>query len=334
MTAYLALRELRPGEEVVAPPYAAGPAESLMGLRAGERVSVRDLLYGALLPSGNDAAAALAQAVSDSTEDFVALMNRTAARLGLDETTYGDPIGLDPASASSAADLVGLTLELRKNRLFRKIVDTPQKTLEGEVTRTLVNRNTLVLEVPWVTGVKTGRTIEAGYVLVGSGERKGVPLVSAVLGAPSEAARDAATLELLRYGGSLYASRRPVTDGDRLASTAIRYQDEELALVAHGGVEVAAREDQDLEVDLEFPDEVEGPIDRGERVGTATVTLDGERVGRVVLAAARAVPEATFLQRADAVVPGGRAALWLVAAAAVLAFGLGAGAALRARQPR
>lgn len=334
MTAYLALRELRPADQIVAPPYAAGPAESLMGLRAGERVSVRDLLYGALLPSGNDAAAALAQAVSGSTEEFVDLMNATAARLGLDETSFGDPIGLDPASASSAADLVRLTLELREDRLFRRIVDTPQKTLDGEVARTLVNRNTLVLQVPWVTGVKTGRTIEAGYVLVGSGERKGVTFLSAVLGAPSESARDAATLELLRYGGSLYRTRRPVADGERLATTAVRYQDEQLALVAHGGVEVAARDDQDVAVALDFPDEVEGPVARGERVGTATVTLDGERVGRVALAAARDVEEATFLQRADAAVPGGRGVLWLIVAVLLGAGALGARAALRAMQPR
>jgi serine-type D-Ala-D-Ala carboxypeptidase (penicillin-binding protein 5/6) len=321
MTAYLALDRLRPSERVVAPPYAAGPAESLMGLRAGEEISVRDLLYGALLPSGNDAAAALAQASSGSIPEFVDLMNRTAARLDLDDTAFGDPIGLDPASVSSASDLVRLTLRLRESDLFRKIVDTPQRTLRsGAVTRTVVNRNTLVLDVPWVDGVKTGRTLDAGYVLVASGERDGVELISAVLGAPSEAARDSASLELLEYGTSLYRTLRPVSDGERLAAPAIRFQDgERLALVAQGGVELAARSDQSLEVELDFPDEVEGPIRRGERLGSATVSLDGEQAGEVPLVAARAVARATFVERADSALPGGRLVLWGVMVVGLIA---------------
>ena len=334
MTAYLALRRLRPGERVVAPPYAAGPAESLMGLRAGEEVSARDLLYGALLPSGNDAAAALAQATSGSIPEFVKLMNRTAVRLDLEDTAFGDPIGLDPASVSSAADLVRLTLRLRESALFRRIVDTPQKTLSsGEVTRTVTNRNTLVLRYPWVDGVKTGRTLDAGYVLVASGERRGVELVSAVLGAPSEAARDSASLALLEYGRSLYRVRRPVADGERIASPEIRFQDgERLALVAQGGVELAARDDQRLTVDVDAPAEVEGPIDRGERLGAAVVTLDGEKVDEVPLVASRAVARASFVERADAAVPGGRLALWgALVLALVAAFALSRAAVQRLR---
>ena len=336
MTAYLALQRLRPRERVIAPPYSAGPAESLMGLRAGEEVSVRDLLYGALLPSGNDAAAALAQATSGSIPEFVDLMNRTAARLDLEDTAYGDPIGLDPGSVSSAADLARLTLRLRANPLFRRIVDTPRKTLSsGEVKRTVVNRNTLVLDHPWVNGVKTGRTLDAGYVLVASGRRKGVELVSAVLGAPSESARDSASLALLDYGASLYRVRSPVVDGERLASSAVRFQDgERLALIAQGGVEVAAREDQRVAVHVDAPTEVEGPIDRGERLGRAVVTLDGEEVGSVPLAAARAVARASFVERADAAVPGGRFALWAALAVALLGAGAGATAVVRRLRPR
>ena len=319
MTAYLALRELRPGERVVAPPYAAGPAESLLGLRAGERISVRDLLYGMLLPSGNDAAAALAEAVSGSVPEFVELMNRSADRLGLEHTSYGDPIGLDPASASSASDLARLALRLRETPLFRRIVDTPRKKLRsGAVTRTVTNRNELVLDVPWVSGIKTGQTLDAGFVLVASGERKGVTLVSAVLGAPSEAARDQASLDLLRYGGSLYERREAIADGDRLASSAIRFGDERLALVADGSIRLSLRSDQSLDLRLDFPSEVEGPLARGERVGAAKVVVDGEAAGRVPLVTARAVAAPSLVERADEAIPGGRTALWLVAGGAGL----------------
>ena len=335
MTAYLALRELRPAERVVAPPYRAGPGESLMGLRAGERVSVRDLLYGTLLPSGNDAAAALAQSVSGSVPSFVELMNRTADRLGLDDTTYGDPVGLDPESASSASDLVALVLRLRRDALFRRIVNTRERKLtSGAVTRTVTNRNTLVLDVPWVSGVKTGSTTEAGYVLVASGERKGVTLLSAVLGAPSEAARDAASLELLEYGGSLYSQVEPIADGERLARASVRFRDESLPLVAEGQVAATVRDGQNVETHLSVPSEVEGPIDRGERLGRAAVRIDGELIGTVPVVAARAVAAPSLLERADSEVPGGRGVLWgAIAVALALLAGLiwGAVSVLRPR---
>jgi D-alanyl-D-alanine carboxypeptidase (penicillin-binding protein 5/6) len=172
-----------------------------------------------------------------------------------------------------------------------------------------------VLTVPWVNGVKTGYTIEAGYVLIGSGQRKGVELVSVVLGTPSEAARDQATLDLLDYGFSLYRREQPVQPDQRLAQAGVRYQDVELPLLAGRGVEVAARDDEKISVQVQAPDEVEGPIDSGTRLGSATVTLDGERVGRVPLRAGLAVAEASTMQRVDAAVPGPRA----VAVVAILA---------------
>ena len=192
MTAYLALRELPLDERLVAPPYDPLPGESLLGLAPGERISVRDLLYGLLMASGNDAAVTLAEGVSGSVPAFVEEMNDAARRLGLSETSYANPIGLDePGNYSSPHDLVELTLKLRRSRVFRRIVDTARATLRtGAHPRTVVNRNHLVGTVPWVNGVKTGYTPQAGDVLVASGTRKGITLVSVVMGAPTEAARD------------------------------------------------------------------------------------------------------------------------------------------------
>jgi D-alanyl-D-alanine carboxypeptidase (penicillin-binding protein 5/6) len=331
MTAYVARRALRLGETVVAPPYQALPAESLLGLQAGERIDVRDLLYGLLMVSGNDAAVALADAAAGSEGGFVARMNAAARRLGLDHTSYANPIGLDEAgNYSTARDLSSLAVTLRDDRVLRGIFDTAEfDTVTGARPRHLVNRNTLVLTVPWIDGVKTGHTLEAGYVLVGSGRRKGVELVSAVLGAPSELARDQATLDLLDYGFSLYHREHPVRPDEQLGSAAVRYQDETLPLLAARGLGVAARDDQRLTVAVDAPDEVEGPIERGQRIGSATVSLDGERVGSVPLHAARAVAEASLLERFDAAVPGPRAAALLLAAVLLLLALAGALALVR-----
>lgn len=320
MTAYVARRALPLRKEVIAPEYVpSSSAESLLGLTAGERITVRDLLYGLILASGNDAAVALADAVAGSVPAFVERMNRTAARLGLDRTSYANPIGLDePGNYSSAADLVDLAAGLREDQAMSEIFDSPDAVLEsGTQTRSIVNRNNLVRTVPWVDGVKTGYTIGAGNVLVASGERGGVELVSAVLGAPSEAARDAESLELLEYGFSLYHRERPIAGGERLEEAAITHQDSTLALVAADAVELTVRRGQEIEVEVDAPAEVDGPIDRGERLGEAIVRVDGDAQGRTALIAATHVPAATVADRVDSALPGSRAFAWALVAAAI-----------------
>jgi D-alanyl-D-alanine carboxypeptidase (penicillin-binding protein 5/6) len=299
MTAYLALEELPLGEMVTAPGYAAAPAESILGLSAGERISVRDLLTAMLLPSANDAAVALAQAVSGSTPAFVRSMNEAAGRLGLDDTTYANPIGLDdPSNLSSAEDLAELAMVLREDPTFRRIVAMPSATLDsGDVVRQVVSRNTLLSTDPSVDGIKTGHTLGAGYVLVASAERQGVPLISVVLGAASETARDEQSGRLLDFGYGLYSERRPVDPGERLAEVPVAFEDEPLPLEADRGVAVQARKDQSLRTSVDAPSEVEGPIAAGEKVGSAVVTLDGERIGSVRLLAAEAVAAPTVIDR-------------------------------------
>lgn len=315
MTAYVARRDLKLSDTVTAPGYQALAAESLLGLEAGERITVRDLLYGMLLVSGNDAAVALADAAAGSVSAFVAEMNRAADRLGLDNTSYANPVGLDEAgNYSSAHDLATLAITMRRDPLFRRIFDTPETVLEsGAHPRDVVNRNALLFSVPYVNGVKTGYTIDAGNVLVGSAKRKGVELVSAVLGAPTESERDAGTLTLLDYGFSLYHRRSPVRRGENLAKAEVRWQDESVPLAATREVRLTVRRGQEVETEVRAPDELEGPIDRGERVGEVVVSLDSKTVARVPLAAAHAVGAASLLDRYDAAVPGSRAVAWLIA---------------------
>jgi serine-type D-Ala-D-Ala carboxypeptidase (penicillin-binding protein 5/6) len=300
MTAYVALRELPLDRIVRAAPYEPIYGESLLELPAGERVSVRDLLAGLLMRSGNDSAEDLALAAAGSERRFVAAMNRRAAALGLADTHYANPIGLDQrGNYSSAADLATLARLLLRIPVFARIVDSPTLLLRSlRPPRRIENSNDLLRMEPWVNGVKTGHTFDAGYVLVAAGKRKGVELISVALGTPTEEARYQANLELLEYGFSQYERRRPIHAGEDLADPAIRYSGGELPLRAARGVTVGLRAGQRLDLEVSAPAEVEGPIRRGARLGRATVLVDGRPVAAVRLRAARAIPEASAFDRA------------------------------------
>jgi D-alanyl-D-alanine carboxypeptidase (penicillin-binding protein 5/6) len=299
MTAYVALRELPLDRIVRAAPYEAEYGESLLELRPQQRISVRDLLYGLILRSGNDAAYDLALAAAGSEARFVAQMNRYAAAIGLADTHYANPIGLDQrGNYSSARDLATLAQRLLRNRAFARIADSRSARLRSlRPPRTIETLNDLLYDAPWTTGVKTGHTFGAAYVLVGAGERRGTDLISVVIGTPTETERDLASLRLLEYGFSLYRQRTPVVKGERLASASIRYSGGELPLRAARTVSVGLRPDQRLSVTVRAPSEVEGPIDRGAPLGRATVYVDGRRAGAVPLRAPHAVGEASLLER-------------------------------------
>lgn len=296
MTAWVALRKLKPSQEITAPGYnATAAAESLMGIQAGERLTVKDLLYGLILESGNDAAEALAVGASKNVPKFVEQMNAQAEALNLGNTSYANPIGLDaPQNYSSAADLVELTSRLLAIPLFARIAGSATyTTTSGNAPRNLTSRNTLLNLDPTADGVKTGHTIGAGYVLVGSATRNGTQLVSAVLGARSEAGRDAETEKLLDYGFSLYKPSTPVKAGEELADPNLDYRDETLPLVAAKAIEVSARDGQPVETVIDAPDDVSGAIERGEPLGSVRVTVDGRRADKVALVAAESVEAAT-----------------------------------------
>ena len=180
MTAWVALHELPLDRIVRAAPYHATYGESLLGLRPGQRISVRDLIYGMVLVSGNDAAYDLALAAAGSEKRFVRQMNRQAVALGLTDTHYANPIGLDQrGNYSSARDLTTLAQHLLRIPAFARIADSRSAVLRSlRPPRRIVSIDELLRMAPWVNGVKTGHTFAAGFVLVGSGRRKGVELIS------------------------------------------------------------------------------------------------------------------------------------------------------------
>jgi D-alanyl-D-alanine carboxypeptidase (penicillin-binding protein 5/6) len=174
-----------------------------------------------------------------------------------------------------------------------------------------------VRNVPAVNGVKTGHTSTAGYVLVGSATRGGVTVVSAVLGDPSEAARDADSLTLLRYGLGRYHRVAGVKRGATYATAKLAHRDERVDLVATRTVRRIARRDERLTPRvIGAPPEIDGPLPAGARVGTIELRWRGHTVDRVALVTSRTVSGATVLQRAGGLV--GRTMIVLVAVAVAL----------------
>jgi D-alanyl-D-alanine carboxypeptidase (penicillin-binding protein 5/6) len=169
---------------------------SVMGLRPGETLMLRDLLYGLMLPSGNDAAIAVARHIAGDEAAFVALMNEKVARLGLTNTHFRNPHGLDaPDHYTTARDIAQLSLWAMYDERFRAIVAAREWTVRGSRTYTLVNGNPLLSVYAGADGIKTGWTDEAGRTLVGSATRAGRRLFVVLLDTPDQTAEATALLD-------------------------------------------------------------------------------------------------------------------------------------------
>jgi len=275
--------------------YRSAAEDSQIGLVPGERMSVHDLLIALMLPSADDAAEDLAFNVGHgSIARFVGMMNARAGQLGLVHTHYSTPIGLDtPGNYSSASDLVKLARYLlQTSSFFKRVVALKSAVLHtGSHVRTVVNRNDLVAKVPWIDGVKTGHTLQAGYVLVGSGTKHGMTLITAVIGTPDETVRDDSTLSLLNYGFANYALRTPVQRGQVLARPSVKGRDKlRAAVVADATFRHVFARTARLRLRVNAPLQLTGPLGRHARVGTVVVLSRGKVVKRVPLVVARAVP--------------------------------------------
>jgi serine-type D-Ala-D-Ala carboxypeptidase (penicillin-binding protein 5/6) len=299
MTALLTLERAELDDVFKAAPYSASPIESKIGLMPGERMNVEDLLTALVLESANDAAVTLAEGVAGSRDAFVREMNRRAVALGLRDTSYANPVGFDDSeNYSSARDLAALARRLLMNREFARIADMPMATLNsGDHKRTIDNRNTLVQEYPFVSGVKTGHTIGAGYVLIGSGAAGGARVITATLGAPSEAARDADTLALLRWGLEQFHRVRVLRPARVLERIDVNYRDEDAEVGAARPVTLVLRRGERPQTVVDAPDELDGPLAKGERVGWVEVERDGETVRRVPLVTLDDVEGASFARK-------------------------------------
>jgi D-alanyl-D-alanine carboxypeptidase (penicillin-binding protein 5/6) len=324
MTALVAVERASLSRRFRVVSYPAAAAESIAGLRPGERVTNAGLLQALMIASANDAAATLAVGIAGSSSRFVRLMNRRAAAAGLTSTRFANPVGLDaPGAYSTARDLARLGQLVRENAYLRRIVDLPKSTIRaGERQITLYNRNTLIGQLSWMSGIKTGHTQRAGYLLVGSGQRNSVPLVSVVMGTPSEAARNRDTIRLMQYGFPRFRALTAARRGRPVASVPVALQGGAVPVAAARNLKVVARRGEKVTVVRRgLPAEVTGPLPRGSRVGEIVATRRGKVAGRVNLVTTEPVAAATAWQwfTGTPAALAGAAVLVLAAAATLLA---------------
>jgi serine-type D-Ala-D-Ala carboxypeptidase (penicillin-binding protein 5/6) len=298
MTVLLTLEHARPDDVVTVNPEAAAVGESSANLRPGERLTVRELLEAALIQSANDAADALAYYVGDgSQERFVAMMNAKARRLGLRDTHFVRPDGLDaPGHVSSARDVTLLARIVMHRPLVRQIVRRRSATISGG--RTLHTWNDLLSSYPGIFGVKTGHTSAAGWSEVAAARRHGVIVYATLLGSPDRSIRNADLTELLDWGFSRYRPAPLVVRGRTYASAELGYGHAPVALVAAGSLTPSVRVGVPLVRRIVAADAAELPVRRGQALGEIRVYQGGRLLGRVPLIASRSVNRPGFAGRA------------------------------------
>jgi D-alanyl-D-alanine carboxypeptidase (penicillin-binding protein 5/6) len=205
MTAILAIERGDLDKLVTVSPNAVRVEGSSIYLKPGDKVELRTLLYGLMLRSGNDAALAIAEEIGGSVEGFVYLMNEKVEYLGLENTHFNNPHGLDdPEHYSSAEDLARITAYAMKNPTFREIVKTKVITTDwpGETWRNrFFNKNKLLQMYPWADGVKTGYTKKSGRTLVSSATKNGQQLIAVTLNDPNDWLD---SIKMFEYGFSEY----------------------------------------------------------------------------------------------------------------------------------
>ncbi len=286
MTALVTLERSRPGEVVVIDPDAAGVPGSTIQLRAGERLKVRELLAAALIQSANDSAVALAEHVGDGDGNrFVTLMNRRAKALGLEETQFANPDGLDAAGHySSAWDVTRLGLAAMREPLIRRLVRQQSASISGG--RTLHTWNDLLGEFPGVFGVKTGHTSAAGWGQVVAARGNGVTIYATILGSPARSVRNADLEELLGWGMSLYTVVPLAPSGRVYGRVPVTYGEESVPVVAARPLRRAVRIGRPLEQRAVLASQADLPVRRGDMLGELSVYERGKLIGRTPLVAA------------------------------------------------
>ena len=274
MTALVVLDNCEIDERFEIPLECTGIEGSSMYLKAGESYSVRDLLYGMLLCSGNDAASALALHCAGSIESFAGLMNEKARGLGLQNTSFENPHGLDGENQyASAYDLALITAEAMRNSEFAEIVSSKSYSL-GD--KTYVNHNKLLWRVDGCVGVKTGYTMAAGRTLVSCVERAGMKLIFVTLSAPGDWEDHTAIYEWA-YNEYEYAAVMPM--GELCRVPVISGESESVGIVGDLQLKLLFRRGIELDFAVELPRFVYAGINKGEVAGSLIIReTDGEEV--------------------------------------------------------
>ena len=286
MTALVALDGTSLQDTVIIDERAVGVEGSSAYLKAGEVLTIEELLYALLLQSANDAAVAIACHVAGDVDAFALLMNDKAKDLGLSCTNFTNPHGLDDKEHyTTARELAIITAEAMKNESFRKITSTYKKTFSTEDrTRTYVNHNKMLLNYEGCIGVKTGYTQRSGRCLVVAAERNGLEFISVTLDAPNDWSDHT---KLLDYGYDTleridlakvdeYCYNVPIINGDK--ESILVTNDKDISIIVKKG-------DRSLSKHIKLIRYAVAPISEGDVLGEIIFTIDGKEVDRCHLIA-------------------------------------------------
>ncbi|MCI9330981.1 MAG: D-alanyl-D-alanine carboxypeptidase [Oscillibacter sp.] len=272
LTALVAIRDGVLSDTVKVSREAAYTEGSSMYLKGGEELTLETLLYGLLLCSGNDAAVAVAEHVGGGVEGFVERMNETALELGMEDSSFANPNGLDDEEHySTAYDMALLACAAMKNETLVRIASTRTVTIGG---RTMTNHNKLLGYMDGCLGLKTGYTRAAGRTLVSCAERNGQRLIAVTLQDGNDWADHQS---LYDYGFQAYPSKRAAQLGHELA------QKDGVPLLAADSFTWPLAQGEALETSIKLDRPLAAPLRAGTRVGEAVFTLNGKEVGRVGL---------------------------------------------------
>ncbi len=304
MTAIVVLENAKLDDVVKVSKEAASTSESAAEIQAGKRYTVETLLEALLVKSGNDAAVALAEHVGGSKTEFAAKMNDKAKELGLENTFYANPHGLDESSHYTCAeDLATVARYAMKLETFRRIVGLESVKIRpenGGSARTLENSNDLIGSFEGATGIKTGWTNDAGYCLVASAKRGEIELFAVVLGTETESVRFREAKKLLEWGFSNYRQEELTVTGARVAEVRVSdYLDVAVAAAVAETVTVPVFGlDGGIESRLTLVDSVRAPVSKGDQLGTLNFIQGGRLVAQVPVVAAEEVEAPGMLEKA------------------------------------
>ena len=285
MTALVAIREGDLSETVTVSREAAYTEGSSMYLKEGEQLTLETLLYGLMLCSGNDAAVAIAEQIGGSQTGFASLMNETARELGMENTSFANPNGLDAEDHySTARDMAVLACAAMENETLARIVSTRTVTIGG---RTMTNHNKLLGYMQGCIGLKTGYTKAAGRTLVSCAERNGQRLVAVTLQDGNDWADHQALYE---YGFSAYPMQRLAVLGQEVKRWSVKGGSKsQVPLVAAESLAWPKADGEILETRWELDETLMAPLAAGTKVGQAVFLLNGSEIGRVDLLCGEAV---------------------------------------------
>jgi len=304
MSAYVVFNEIRNGtltlEDKVRISKKAWRTEgSRMFVEVNTQVSVADLIRGMIIQSGNDATVALAEQVAGTEEGFASLMNHYAQQLGMNHSHFVNSTGLPHKDHyTTARDIAIVARALIKDfPEYYKWYSQHSFTYNGI---TQYNRNKLLWRDESVDGLKTGHTDSAGYCLVTSAERKGMRLISVVLGTKSEEARADVSQALLNYGFRFYETHKLYESGAKLTSTRVwkgAVESVDLGLADTLYVTIPRGEYKNLDASMQLREQIIAPISKGQVLGRVVIRLGDKLVTEKDLSALNSVAEGSFWQR-------------------------------------